>query len=73
MGLRLKYTKIETVKITLINEENSDPEPEVYYLLPSGYKDSAIEVYESAYEQLEIQLVHKQKLTDALSKADKKN
>ena len=47
---------------------NSD-EPEIYYLLPSGYKDSEIEVYESAYEQLEVRLVPKDKWGNEKDKA----
>ena len=43
----MKVEKIEVLKIY------DDNEPEAYYILPSGYKNSNIQVYESAYEELE--------------------
>jgi hypothetical protein len=43
----MKIEKIEVLKIT------NDEEPEVYFVLPSGYKNVNIRVYESAYEELE--------------------
>ena len=51
----MKIEKIEILRITLDNV------PEVYYILPSGYKDKEIEVFESAYEELEVKLVNKNK------------
>jgi len=51
----MKIEKIEMLRITLDNV------PEIYYILPSGYKDKEIEVFESAYEELEVKLVNKNK------------
>ena len=51
----MKIEKIEVLRITLDNV------PEIYYILPSGYKDKEIEVFESAYEELEVKLVSKNK------------
>ena len=67
MGLKEKVTKVEAIKIVLVSD-SGDPEPEVYYLLPSGYKDSAIEVHESAAEELDVQLVFKSKLDSYMKK-----
>ena len=36
--------------------------PEVYYLLPSGYKDKVICVFESAFEELDVELISKKKM-----------
>jgi len=59
--LRQRVTIVEAIKVALV-QDNGDPEPEVYYYLPSGYKGRAIEVFESAYEELEVKLVSDQKV-----------
>ena len=41
---------------------SQDGIPEVYYLLPSGYKDKVICVFESAYEELDVELITKKKM-----------
>ena len=51
----MKVEKIEVLKIY------DDNEPEAYYILPSGYKNTNIQVYESAYEELEVKLVNSEK------------
>jgi len=48
----MKIEKIEAIRMTLENV------PEIYYVLPSGYKDKNIQVFESAYEELEVKLVN---------------
>ena len=60
--IKQKVSKEEVIKVVNIIDNNTDPEPEVYYYLPSGYKNLVIEVYESAYEELEVRLVNKSKL-----------
>ena len=47
----MKISKIEVLRI------DSDDEPEVYFILPSGHEDVDIQVYESGYEELEIKFV----------------
>jgi len=47
----MKVEKIEVLKIS------DEEDPEVYYILPSGYENVDIEVYESGYEELEVKLV----------------
>ena len=51
----MKIEKIEAIRMTLENV------PEIYYVLPSGYKDKNIQVFESAYEELEVELVSSDK------------
>ena len=58
MSLQRVVTLEEAIKV-VIKDSEGNPEPEVYYYLPSGYKDKAIRVYESAYEGLEVKLVPK--------------
>ena len=48
----MKVEKIEILKIT--NEE----EPETYYIIPSGYQNVDIRVYESGYEDLNVMFVN---------------
>lgn len=52
----MKVDKIEALRIIPVNFN-----PEVYYILPSGFSNVDIEVFESAYEQLEVNLVNKNK------------
>jgi len=50
MENRMKIEKIEVLKI-------SSEDAEVFYIIPSGYENSDIQVFESGYEELEARLV----------------
>ena len=71
MGLEKVLSIAKVVRVSYCDCED-DPEPEVKYFLPSGYQNRCIEVYESAYEELEVRLVSKAVMDNLLKEMELK-
>lgn len=64
----IKIEKVEVIKIF------DEKEPKLIYLLPSGFENRVIHVYETPYEELEVKYISKKerdKIIDFISEKEK--
>ena len=62
MGLKSKKgNNMKSKKIEIIMSHHEDY-PETYYFIPSGYLGRVIQVFESAYEELEVKHISEDKM-----------